>query len=277
MDDTNLIRRLTSLGLNGYEARAYVALTERGGCTAAEVARISGLPRQRIYDVLASLVEKGLASTRPGTVLKYVATEPAQAMEGLVAARRQQLADLEGQASAISETLSPLYQAGQRHTDPMQYIEILRDRRAINARFDELQAAVQREILVFNKPPYAKRPQENTEGLRVARTKTARGIYELSLFDDLAATEGVRRFCQAGEEVRVVPELPLKLVIIDESIVMFGMVDPVAESSDLTIMVVQHPALAQVLKTAFAAYWAQGVSFDDAYRDSMHRRMAVGS
>lgn len=269
MDDTNLIRQLTNLGLNGYEARAYVALTERGGCTAADVAKISGLPRQRIYDVLASLVEKGLASTRPGSVVKYVATEPGQAMEGLIVAHRQQLVDLEAQAAAVGETLSPLFQAGQQHTDPMQYIEILRDRRAINARFDELQAAVQREILVFNKPPYAKRPQENTEGLRVARTRTARGIYEVSLFDDLAATEGVRRFCQAGEEVRVVPELPLKLAIIDEVIVMFGMEDPVAESAELTIMVVRHPSLAQVLKTAFNACWDQGVSFDDAYQQWM--------
>lgn len=273
MDDATVIHQLMNLGLNGYEARAYVALTERGGCSATDVARISGLPRQRIYDVLASLVEKGLASTRPGSVVKYVATEPERAMEGLMAARRQQLMDLEAQASAVGALLSPRYLAGQLHTDPMQYIEILRDRRAINSRFDELQAAVQREILVFNKPPYAKRPQENVEGLRVARTKEARGIYEFSLFDDLAATEGVRRFCQAGEDVRIVPTLPLKLVIIDESIVMFGMVDPVAESADLTIMVVQHSALAQVLKTAFEAFWAQGVSFDEAYQQSVQNRM----
>ena len=273
MDDANLIRQLTNLGLNGYEARAYVALTERGDCTATDVARISGLPRQRIYDVLSSLVEKGLASTRPGSVVKYVATEPGQAMEGLVAARRQQLVSLEAQAATVTEALSPLYQAGQLHTDPMQYMEILRDRRAINARFDELQASVQREILVFNKPPYAKRPQENTAGLHVARTKEARGIYELSLFDDLAATEGVRRFYQAGEDVRVVPQLPLKLVIIDEAIVMFGMEDPVAVSSELTIMVVQHPSLARVLKTSFDTYWAQGITFDEAYEQSMQGRM----
>ena len=67
----------------------------------------------------------------------------------------------------------------------------------------------------------------------------------------------------------MVPELPLKLVIIDEAIVMFGMEDPVAESAELTIMVVRHPSLAQVLKTAFNACWDQGVSFDDAYQQWM--------
>jgi hypothetical protein len=63
-----------------------------------------------------------------------------------------------------------------------------------------------------------------------------------------------------------VPELPLKLVIIDETIVMFGMQDPVGDQSDLTIVVVEHPSLATVLKTAFNAYWDKGLTFEDAAR-----------
>jgi sugar-specific transcriptional regulator TrmB len=265
VDDKSAIEELVRLGLTGYEARAYVALIGRGSCTAADVARLAGLPRQRIYDVLGGLVERGLASTRRGGVVRYVATDPSQAMDQLIAAQRQQLLAFEGQANAVAEKLAPVYHAGQDRTDPLQFIEVLRDRRAINARFDELQAAVQREILVFNKPPYAKWPQENVAGLPVARRREARGMYELSLFNDLAATEGVRRFIQAGEEVRFVPELPLKLVIIDEAIVMFGMADPVAERSDLTIMVVRHPSLAKVLKRAFDAYWEEGMTFEQAY------------
>jgi hypothetical protein len=51
--------------------------------------------------------------------------------------------------------------------------------------------------------------------------------------------------------------------------VMFGMEDPVAEGvarrgSDLTIMVVEHPALARILKTAFLATWEAGMTFDEA-------------
>jgi len=265
MQHDRVIADLTKLGLTSYEARAYAALTGRDSFTAAEVSRVAGLPRQRIYDVLASLLEKGLVSTRPGTVIKYSATEPTLAVEQLLSVRRQQLEALEEQAATLVDELAPAYRAGKQETDPLQYIEVLRDRGAINARFDELQAGVQREILVFTKPPYAKTPQENVEGLRVARKVTARSMYEYSLFEDLAATEGVRRFVEAGEQARVVPELPLKLVIIDETIVMFGMEDPIAGSSDLTIVVVDHPSLAAVLKMAFTAYWNQGVSFEQAY------------
>jgi hypothetical protein len=46
--------------------------------------------------------------------------------------------------------------------------------------------------------------------------------------------------------------------------VMFGMQDPVAGSEELTMMVVEHPSLATVLKTAFEAYWASGITFDEA-------------
>ena len=58
--------------------------------------------------------------------------------------------------------------------------------------------------------------------------------------------------------------MPLKLVIIDETIVMFGMEDPVAGSAELTIVVVEHQSLAKVLKTAFDAIWASGLTFDQA-------------
>jgi hypothetical protein len=64
-----------------------------------------------------------------------------------------------------------------------------------------------------------------------------------------------------------VPHLPLKLVIIDESIVLFGMEDPVAGSPDLTLLVIEHPSLAQILKIAFGAVWASGLTFEQAAAD----------
>ena len=265
VDDKATVERLVRLGLTTYEARAYVSLVRRDSYTAAQIARTAGLPRQRIYDVLASLVEKGLASARPGTVVKYAASAPDLAVERLVAAQRNEMSALERDAADVIARLSPEYQAGQAHSDPLEYIEVLRDRGAINERFAELQAAVKREILVFTKPPYATPPQENVEGIEVTRTHRARSIYELSILDDPKAEAGVRRFIEAGEEARFVVEVPLKLVIIDETTVMFGMQDPVAGQEELTIMVVEHPALAQTLKLAFDSVWDRGYTFDQAY------------
>ena len=275
MDNGDFVAQLTRLGLTSYEAKAYLTLIRRDSFTAAQVARQSGLPRQRIYDVLGSLVQKGLAVARPGTVVKYAATAPELAVDQLLASHRDELTRMERDARQMVGDLKPAYEAGQEKTDPLEYIEVLRDRRAINERFAELQAAVKKEILVFTKPPYATPPQENVEGLEVIETHEARSLYEFSVFDDLAVMRGVQRFVEAGEQARFVPELPLKLVIIDETIVMFGMEDPVAGSSELTIVVVEHKSLALVLKTAFNAIWESGLTFDQAHELLVKRKAAT--
>jgi len=53
---------------------------------------------------------------------------------------------------------------------------------------------------------------------------------------------------------------------------MFGMEDPVAGESELTIMVVEHPQLAGVLKIAFDATWENGLTFDQAHDQLVARR-----
>jgi sugar-specific transcriptional regulator TrmB len=272
VETADLVPQLTRLGLTSYEAKAYLTLIRRDSFTAAQVARQSGLPRQRINDVLGSLVQKGLAVARPGTVVKYAATPPDLAIELLLASHREQLARMERDAQAMVTDLKPAFAAGQEHTDPLEYIEVLRDRRAINERFAELQGAVKREILVFTKPPYATPPQSNVEGLKVSQKHEARSMYEFAVFDEPAVMRGVKRFVDSGEQARFVPSLPLKLVIIDETIVMFGMEDPVAGSADLTIVVVEHKSLARVLKTAFDAIWSTGLTFDQAYELVVKRR-----
>src|SRR3979411_2326876 len=98
-EDHALPAQLVRLGLTTYEARAYIALVARDSFTAAQVARHAELPRQRIYDVLDSLVHKGMAAARPGRVSKSAATEPALAIQRLVTARRDEMSQLEDAAA----------------------------------------------------------------------------------------------------------------------------------------------------------------------------------
>lgn len=63
MEDKNCERYCTTaqkLGFNEYEAKSYVALVKLGPATAYQVSKASGIPRARIYDVLNTLVEKGI-------------------------------------------------------------------------------------------------------------------------------------------------------------------------------------------------------------------------
>src|SRR6185295_20403611 len=107
------VAELTQLGLTTYEAKAYVALLGRDSFTAAQVSRQAGLPRQRIYDVLGSLVEKGLASARPGDVVKYAATPPEVAIAHLLETHRHDLQSLERDALEMVALMTPALEAGR--------------------------------------------------------------------------------------------------------------------------------------------------------------------
>jgi sugar-specific transcriptional regulator TrmB len=256
-----MVERLVRLGLTQYEARAYVALIRRDGSTPAEVAKVAGVPRPRIYDVIASLVAKGLASERPGRSARFVATPPDDAASILLNIHRERLQLLEADAEAIREELGPAFVEGSLQSDPLDYIELIRSPEAIAKRFFELEQSVEREILVFSKMPTVVHVEENDVGLEVARVREMRSLYEFSLLDDPLSRQGIQRFIEAGEQVRFVDELPMKLGIIDERTVLLAMVDPVAGDSGLTTLVIEHAQLARCLKIAFEQVWSTGVSF----------------
>ena len=253
---------LVDLGLTGYEASAYLALTRRGQATGAEVARLAELPRQRVYDVLGRLVARGLAAATPGRPVRYSATAPDVAFAQLLGEQRARLAELEHEAAIALTRLAPVYRAGRAANDPLDFIEVLRGPALIATRFAEFESSAEREILVFTKPPYALEPQQNVAGLELLRRNIlARSIYERSILDDPAHAAVVGEFIAAGEQARIVDELPLKLVLIDERIALFTLEDPVAAEPELTIVIVEHAAWASLLKIAFEAVWARAEPF----------------
>jgi predicted transcriptional regulator len=77
---TSAAVELEALGFGEYEARAYLALLQRGALTGYQLAKASGVPRPNIYPVLDRLEERGAVSrmTVEGGV-RYVAL-PAEEM-----------------------------------------------------------------------------------------------------------------------------------------------------------------------------------------------------
>lgn len=255
------INDLMSLGLARYEARVYLTLIRRGSYTAAEVAREADVPRQRVYDVLDALVRRQLATTRPGRVATYSAVTPELAVARLMAVQRESVERLERVSQGLAGVLQPLWSQGRDHTDPLDYIEILRDPRAISERFADIQRQARHELLTFCKPPFVA-SAENAEGIAAVRRLheaggTVRAIYLDDSLADPETVDHVRRFAAAGEEARFAPDLPLKLVIADGSLVLCDMPDPVAGAGTTTTLFIEHPALAGCLRLAFHTVWKE--------------------
>jgi sugar-specific transcriptional regulator TrmB len=65
------VARITGLGLNEQQARAYLALLDVEHATVHDIARSSRVPRAKLYEVLDGLSRKGLLETIPGTPQRF--------------------------------------------------------------------------------------------------------------------------------------------------------------------------------------------------------------
>jgi sugar-specific transcriptional regulator TrmB len=257
----DLSERLVALGLNGYEARAYLALLRREGATPAEVARVAGLPRQRVYDVLRTLAERDLVMVVPGDHLRYAAADPESTVAALVQAKRQAMADLERDADDLVEQLTPVWDDGRDQGAPLQYVEVLRDRASAAARVSALINGAEHEYLAFVRPPFITQPtsDDNHEKAQVIRA-----IHDRSSLSYPQIAEHVKQAAAAGQAIRIVDRLPLKGVIVDRRVAALHLPDPVAGETQYTTVIIEHPDMAELLACAFEALWKTGVAPNEA-------------
>jgi sugar-specific transcriptional regulator TrmB len=103
------VEKLATLDLSRYEAAVYVSLLQRGEATALELADLSGVPRQRVYDVLDSLCSKGLCRRMGERPRRHVVVDPETALPAMLEQRRrQQQAENERYARLIQELVADL-------------------------------------------------------------------------------------------------------------------------------------------------------------------------
>lgn len=68
----NILDTLKNLNFTEYEAKAYLALLEASPLTGYAVAKTSGVPRSKIYEVLDSLTTRGDILVSPGNTQQYI-------------------------------------------------------------------------------------------------------------------------------------------------------------------------------------------------------------
>ena len=117
LDFQRFWRRLQQLGLNAYEARSYLVLIGHPRFKAIELAARAHVPRQKIYEVLDSLVEKGFAQVVQEKTKLFSAVEPSLAVPSYLARRAQmlqrELTDQTRMADSLVVDLAAAYSEGQ--------------------------------------------------------------------------------------------------------------------------------------------------------------------
>ncbi len=86
---------LMKLGFSEYEAKAYLALLQQSPLTGYAIARTSGVPRSKVYEVLGSLVGRGDVLVSNGEPVQYSPKPPKELIESRRQMAERQLADAE--------------------------------------------------------------------------------------------------------------------------------------------------------------------------------------
>jgi len=96
-----LVTILKRLGFGEYEARVLAALARLEDATVPEIARESGVPRTKAYDVLEKLVRSGMVALMEGRPRRYVLPGGIEALRRYVKRKREEIVRLEEELDRI--------------------------------------------------------------------------------------------------------------------------------------------------------------------------------
>ena len=236
-----------------------------------EIHELTGVPRTKIYEIAQKMMQRGMCiEKKTGRSKKFQAVEPKRVFDNLIMESSAEHARKSELAQAMVTELSPLYDQGLLNTDVSEYVEIIKDIPSIHERYVDLVRNSKFEILGFVKPPYTHQrggkklvQQEDQEISKLASGLSVKGLYEYE-YENIADFElpHIERCIAAGEQVRFMKKLPIKMHIFDRKFVLMAMSNTESSTSPLTMLVVDHPALAAASKILFDHLWENAMDLD---------------
>src|SRR5689334_24593307 len=255
-------RRLQQLGLNAYESRSYLVLLGHPRFKALELAARAHVPRQKIYEVLDSLVEKGFAQVVQEKTKLFAAVEPSLAIPGYLARQRQtleqELTDNGRAGTALIDDLKALYSEGQGGRGTLDFLRIVTEPAQTAAEYRRMLSEVKQEYIEFSRPPYAVDPLDE----RLVKQAGSNGVSCRLLLEESSLDEEHRHrladYGSSGVQVRVADSLPMKLAVFDGEQGMIALLDPVITRPAWTAVVFQHEGMGEAMKGLFEDHWRRG-------------------
>ena len=257
-------RRLQQLGLNAYEARSYLVLIGHPRFKALELAARAHVPRQKIYEVLDSLVEKGFAQVVQEKTKLFSAVEPSLAVPSYLVRRVQtlqrELTDQTRMADGLVNDLAAAYSEGRGERGTLDYLRIVSDTEQTAVQYRKMLSDVRTEYLEFSRPPYAVDPLDE-QLVKQARQRgvTCRLLIESGTLDD-AHRQRLEDYAAAGVEIGQAESLPMKLAVFDGECGLVALLDPVITRPTWTAVVFEHGGMGEAMKGLFENYWRRKLS-----------------
>jgi sugar-specific transcriptional regulator TrmB len=257
-------RPLEALGISEIEERVYEALLDRSGATLPELERDLNLPARKLQRVLDALERKGLATRTSTQPSRHVPASPDIAVEGLVLRRQDELRRARAEIKRLQDRA--IESAGERR----QMIELVTTSEAQRLVFEQMQHAAQHELIFLERPPILiagpEQPNE-TEMKALARGVRYRSIADHAFLALPGVMTRIREDIEAGEEVRVVSQLPFKMVMADRNIALIPLN---LERQGSPTLLVRSSALLDALYAMFELLWNQAAPIAFNRDGAMH-------
>ncbi|HKN95527.1 MAG TPA: LuxR C-terminal-related transcriptional regulator [Pseudonocardiaceae bacterium] len=239
------------------DEETYRAILVSPGLTASAIAARTGATPAAVRAAAGRLVRTGLVTATASRPATYTAHRPSTSMSGH---ERELEAALEEHRRAVA-AFEELYSVG-RSEHAHELIEVVTGKDHIARRFVHLEATAQREILVFDRPPYVLPPghvtQRAAELELLARGVSVRCVYDRSCLDDSGGAELLTALSRAGEQIRLAADLPVKVAIFDRSAALLPLSE---ESGDDRVVIIRRSTMLTVLIAFFERVWREATPF----------------
>ena len=254
-------RKLQQVGLNAYEARSYLVLMGHPRFKALELAARAHVPRQKIYEVLDSLVEKGFTRVVQEKTKLFSAIDPNLAIPGYLARRskalQNEMTEQARLATGLIEDLREAYLEGQDGRGTLDFLNLVNDPTQIAIHYRRMLTTVAREYAEFSRPPFAVDPlDEQLVKDAAGREIGCRLLIEAGPIDNEHRGR-LNEYRDAGVEVRFLDRLPLKLALFDGKCGLVALLDPVLTRPSWTAVVFEHYGFAEAMSGLFESYWSR--------------------
>lgn len=254
-------RKLQQVGLNAYEARSYLVLMGHPRFKALELAARAHVPRQKIYEVLDSLVEKGFAQVVQEKTKLFSAIDPSLAIPGYLARRskalQSELTEQARLATGLIEDLRLAYIEGQYGQGTLDFLNLVNDPTQTAIHYRRMLTTVKNEFSEFSRPPFAVDPLDE----QLVKESAGRGVRCRLLIEAGPIDEEHRGrlddYRERGVEIRFLDRLPLKLALFDARVGLVALLDPVLTRPSWTAVVFDHAGFSEAMAGLFETYWAR--------------------
>ncbi|MGW1564054.1 helix-turn-helix transcriptional regulator [Streptomyces sp. NPDC002144] len=255
-------------GLGSLARQALEYLVSHPGADEDAVAAGTGVSAAAARTALRSLEAELLAVRIGEQPTRWSAGPPRSSLGALLARKRQELA----RAELYAEQLDEIYRTAPGRQIASDLFEVVESDEQVGARYAHLLRSSRHEVLHFARPPYVTRRIAPTDTSTAAGATVRPGVRLRSVYDsdgiaDDGCLETALRGAPTEGELRLLPGLPMKLVIFDRvaAIMPLRKDDPAAGS-----LVVHSSTLLEVLTALFESVWERAVPLSLESRTASH-------